>query len=68
MATVRVYNPETNEPFDVPEHVATRLRLVEGWLSQEYEVVKAEVVKVEEEVVAEVKVVETEVKDAFKKV
>lgn len=55
MALVRVYHPETNEPFDVPEHVATRLRLIEGWLSHEFElaenVVKAEVIKVEAEVI-----------------
>lgn len=37
MALVRVYHPETNEPFDLPEAKATKLRLEKGWLSQPFE-------------------------------
>lgn len=37
MALVRVYHPETNEPFDLPEAKATALRLEQGWLSQPFE-------------------------------
>lgn len=34
MKLVKVYHPETEEVFEVPEHIADRLRLDEGWLSQ----------------------------------
>lgn len=50
MATVRVYDPVTNEPFDVPEHKATELRLQHGWLSHEFEVVKVAAVEVYKEI------------------
>ncbi|UTC29867.1 hypothetical protein BAJUN_02370 [Bajunvirus bajun] len=33
---VRIYSPLTNEPFDVTEARATKLRLDHGWLSQPY--------------------------------
>lgn len=36
MALTRVYHPETNEPFDLPEAKATKLRLEDGWLSQPF--------------------------------
>uniref|UniRef100_A0AB74UGJ5 Uncharacterized protein n=1 Tax=Caulobacter phage BL57 TaxID=3348355 RepID=A0AB74UGJ5_9VIRU len=44
---VRIYHPETNEPFDVIASIAERLRLGEGddklvWLSQPFTRVKAE--------------------------
>lgn len=38
MAYVRVYDPKTNEPFDVPEHKADELRLQHGWNTHPYEV------------------------------
>lgn len=31
---IRVYHPETNEPFDLPVEKATDLRLNHGWLAQ----------------------------------
>lgn len=36
MALTRVYHPETNEPFDLPEAKATKLRLEDGWLTQPF--------------------------------
>lgn len=64
MALVRVYHPETNEPFDVTESIATKLRLQEGWLSHAFEEVKAEVEKIEEAIEAEVE----EIVDAVEKI
>jgi hypothetical protein len=31
---IRIYHPETNEPFDLPVEKATDLRLNHGWLAQ----------------------------------
>jgi hypothetical protein len=36
MERVRVYHPETNEPFDVTPSRADVLRLEKGWLSQPF--------------------------------
>lgn len=41
MDRVRVYHPETNEPFDVTPSKATHLRLEKGWLSQPFTTVEA---------------------------
>jgi hypothetical protein len=53
MALVRVYHPETNEPFDVPEAKATELRLQFGWLSTAFTEIKSEALKLETEVKTE---------------
>lgn len=31
MSRIRVYHPQTNEPFDVPVNKASELRLNHGW-------------------------------------